>query len=585
MMRKGRIWGALLCSLCLAISTPITAMADSQKVITLGADLSQEQKDMMLRYFNVDTNTAQILYITNADERAHLSAFVPIEQIGTRTVSCAYVKPTSQGGIRVRTANLDWVTSNMIASTLSTSGVVNCEVVAASPFVVSGTGALTGIMMAYESASGETLDAAKKELATEELVVTGKLAENVGRNDATTIINEAKMKIIGENVQQAEEIQNIVVNIIQQNNLQVSDEQMSQIINLLEQIAQQNYNYEDVKETLERVDENVNGSPEDETFPEEEADEQLPEENPEEDNILNSVDESALGENIISDSTEEPAAEDEAQENQESFDEQWDWIDESTQDETVMNETIPDEGTYDEGTYDENNQDSYMDDNMEDWMPVDEGQGVDLNEELPMDDGTGDVQTETTPDMLDEASRAQYEKAVSFCAGVYGGDTASIDALVAAGDMDALEVTLPVLNSETADSLTEKVLEIYLEILTSDTSSYIPEDGDLYFSSEMNLLARELKPVFGVEEENTDGAESQELLTAFTSEEKETLYQETMKFFGKIYGEDASWDHTDETGYDETGYDETGYDETGYDETGYDETGYDETGYDETAAY
>ena len=69
----------------------------------------------------------------------------------------------------------------MIATTLSTSGVVNCDVIAASPIQVSGTGALTGIIMAYEQASGETLSPQKKELATEELVITGQLANNVGQ--------------------------------------------------------------------------------------------------------------------------------------------------------------------------------------------------------------------------------------------------------------------------------------------------------------------------------------------------------------------------------------------------------------------
>ena len=38
-----------------------------------------------------------------------------------QTVSCAYVKPTQSGGIKVRTANLNWVTCNMIATSLSTS--------------------------------------------------------------------------------------------------------------------------------------------------------------------------------------------------------------------------------------------------------------------------------------------------------------------------------------------------------------------------------------------------------------------------------------------------------------------------------
>ena len=148
-MKKAKALGALLCSACLAVAgTSLPAMADSMKVVTLGADLTDAQKNTMMKYFNVDSSQAQILTITNQDERDHLSAYVPIEQIGTRTVSCAYVKPTQSGGIKVRTANLNWVTCNMIATSLSTSGVKNCEVVAACPFEVSGTGALTGIQMA-----------------------------------------------------------------------------------------------------------------------------------------------------------------------------------------------------------------------------------------------------------------------------------------------------------------------------------------------------------------------------------------------------------------------------------------------------
>ena len=78
----------------------VPAMADAMKVVTLGADLSDEQKNTMLKYFKVDSSQVQIIYVTNQDERDHLSSYVPLEQIGTRTVSCAYVKPTTSGGIQ-----------------------------------------------------------------------------------------------------------------------------------------------------------------------------------------------------------------------------------------------------------------------------------------------------------------------------------------------------------------------------------------------------------------------------------------------------------------------------------------------------
>ena len=66
-MKKRKLIGAILCSACLIIGSAVPAMADAMKVVTLGADLSAEQQQRMLNYFKVDTNEAQIMYITNAD--------------------------------------------------------------------------------------------------------------------------------------------------------------------------------------------------------------------------------------------------------------------------------------------------------------------------------------------------------------------------------------------------------------------------------------------------------------------------------------------------------------------------------------
>ena len=129
--------------------------ADGTMVVSIGADLTEEQKTAILKYFGIYGNTSvQTITVTNADERSHLASYIPSEQIGTRTISCALVKPTTSGGIQVKTANLNYVTSNMLASNLATCGVTNCQAIAAAPFEVSGTGALTGVLMAYENATG-----------------------------------------------------------------------------------------------------------------------------------------------------------------------------------------------------------------------------------------------------------------------------------------------------------------------------------------------------------------------------------------------------------------------------------------------
>ena len=256
---KKRILSSIVLGFALAACCVMPAMADSRRVVTLGADLTQDQQNTMLKYFGVNADSVDIIYINNNDEREHLGSYVPLEQIGTKTFSCALVAPTTKGGIQVKTANLSWVTCNMIASTLSTSGVTNCQVVAASPFEVSGTGALTGVIMAYETASDVTLDEEKKDLANEELVTTGNLADTVGQSKATAVINETKLQVIENNVTDIGEINNIVNNVSNNYNVTMSQDQSDEIAALMQKIAQQDYDITQLKATLERVQANVAG--------------------------------------------------------------------------------------------------------------------------------------------------------------------------------------------------------------------------------------------------------------------------------------------------------------------------------------
>ena len=149
MKKLKRVLPFSLAIILASVSPPVTALADSAKVVTLGANLSDEQKASMYKYFGTSADQVDTIEVTNTDERKYMEGIATESQIGTRTYSCSYVEPTDSGGIQVKVANLTFVTSSMIASTLLTSGVENCNVVAGSPIEVSGTGALTGIMMAY----------------------------------------------------------------------------------------------------------------------------------------------------------------------------------------------------------------------------------------------------------------------------------------------------------------------------------------------------------------------------------------------------------------------------------------------------
>ena len=314
---KRKTMAVIMSVLCAMAAVPsVTVFADGQRVVTLGADLSDDQKQAILRYFGVAGQNLQTLTITNQDERNHLGSYVPLEQIGSHTYSCAYVNPTNSGGIQVKTANLSWVTSNMIATTLSTSGVVNCEVLAASPFEVSGTGALTGILMAYESAVGTQLDETKKDIATQEMITTTTIANSIGQQLATEIVNDSKMQVIQGNDVTQNDIDIIINNVAEEKNISLTDEDRNLLNNLLDEISQQDYDYDDMKTTLERVEQNVDSTsadlnaaeiPSDDTGEADDVQQVENETDLSSDSILMNTDDSALGSGVTFDATDQAA--------------------------------------------------------------------------------------------------------------------------------------------------------------------------------------------------------------------------------------------------------------------------------------
>lgn len=560
-MRKRSMIVAALCSMCLALSNPIPAMADASKVVTLGADLTDEQKNTMMKYFKADASQVQIITVNNQDERNYLGKYISSAQIGTRTLSCAYVKPTQSGGIKVRTANLNYVTCNMLANALSTAGVSNCEAVAACPYEVSGTGALTGVMMAYETASGKQLDSTKKDLATKEVVVTGDVAQQVGGDNATNIINQAKLQIIGDNVQNADEIYNIVNNIAIQNNVSLSSDELNTITALLQEIVQQNYDIQEMKQTLESIQKNL-----DKTMNNDSSSDDSSSDDSSSDGEEDLVDEdSSDGEDITED-----VDSDVLDGAKESYTE-----DASVAEDTGMNDVLePDDSSEDDGMGIPEATEDGTQDNYEEITETPEGtDSTDTStdeSDSSSDDGTGipeatgdetyetDASTEDTlnTDSLDDASKAQFDQAEQFCEGEYNGDIAVLNTVMP----NAVQPTVT-LDTDTASKLTKKVLEAYLNVLKDGGATYTASETDIYVSSQLNMVNNDMKKIFSIETEPA----TDDILAAQSAEDRQTLYNDTMKFFEQLYGEStdtsAQQESTDETSYDEESYDEESYNE------------------------
>ena len=235
---------------CASIAHP--AFADASRVVTMGADLTAEQRANVLSFFGLteaDLNNLTVVTVTNADERAHLSGSIDLGVIGNKTYSCSYIQPTMSGGIYVQTANLNYVTNYMLYNALQTAGVKNCNLVVTAPFPVSGTGALTGVFMAYE-ADGQKLDDSKERVATEELVATAELAQVYGEQ-VPEVISEVKDEVVWSPVDLGDDwIMGIVKRVAASRGINLSDEDLQRIMQLAKELQQLGYDEDTFSTTL-----------------------------------------------------------------------------------------------------------------------------------------------------------------------------------------------------------------------------------------------------------------------------------------------------------------------------------------------
>lgn len=241
----------------LVLQSSNVAFADSEKVVTLGADLTADERTSMLQYFGVTEAEVTIVEVNNQEEREYLEGIATEAQIGKRTYSCAYIMPTNAKKINVKTANLTWVSTSMIANTLVTAGIDSCDVIAASPKQVSGTGALTGIIKAYETVTDETLDAEKTDLAMQELFETAELGSEIGQEEASAVMNEVKAQVIKDGVTDQQKVEDIVNEVADYYKVQIPDGKVSDVSKLMADIGAKDYDYSQIQGTMEDLQDKI----------------------------------------------------------------------------------------------------------------------------------------------------------------------------------------------------------------------------------------------------------------------------------------------------------------------------------------
>ena len=237
------------------------ADGDAQARAVIGANLDENQIASVYQLFNVKRGDVKEMTVTNAEEREYLEGYVDESLIGTRSISCVYVELLAEGaGMDVTTSNITWCTPEMYISALATAGITDAKIVVAAPFEVSGTAALTGVYKAYEDLTGKKLDDLAKAVSTQELTITGELANEIGEMDSTSIVNDLKM-MLDETAQMTDqEIREQIIQIAATYNVNLTDNQINQLISLCRSLEGLDADalksrVEEVQNTLKKVSE------------------------------------------------------------------------------------------------------------------------------------------------------------------------------------------------------------------------------------------------------------------------------------------------------------------------------------------
>lgn len=254
-IREQFLASILALTMAVTAAQPVLA-ADARYCIALGADLKEDERATVLELLKVSEDEVKqsSVTVTNEEEHEYLDDYLSQSVIGSRALSSVYVREADEGyGIRVTSQNISYCTTGMYENALATAGMKDATVVVAGPFELSGTAALIGAVKAYSEISGEPLQAEAVEAATEELVTTGEVAEEIGSDDAEALVGAVKDTIVAEGITDEEDIDKAIDDAADQLGIDVSDADRQKINELMQKIGDLDLDVDQLKSQAKQL--------------------------------------------------------------------------------------------------------------------------------------------------------------------------------------------------------------------------------------------------------------------------------------------------------------------------------------------
>lgn len=256
-MNKIKLFMAILCFSLILPLQAFADMAEGDMIITLGENLTEEQKNMLLAEMNAPEN-AQIITVSNKEEHQYLGNYISKSLIGTRAISSSAITVAKEGsGLEVKTKNINWVTDEMYINALITAGVKDAKIYITAPISVSGTAALTGIIKAYEISADTTIPEDVKQAANEEMVETAQLGESVGKENAAALIAKIKEEIAKNAPKTDADMRAIIEQAASELGITLTEEQIQSLIDLFNKIKDLDIDWNQVGEQINQAKDKI----------------------------------------------------------------------------------------------------------------------------------------------------------------------------------------------------------------------------------------------------------------------------------------------------------------------------------------
>ena len=242
-----RILAICLVTMFLAVAVIPTGFATNsdQVVITYGETtyMSQQYKSVVDNYFagktGFDINTVESKVITAGDVNKISSGYSGKSYNSNQIFSSALLDLNQNGEITVEVDNsITTITPQMYMSALKTAGIQGGHVYVTSPVSATGESALAGIMGCYEEATNVEIPENVKEAANQEISTQAEIINNsnVSADDLSKLVDDVKQEVNEKNITDHATIVNIINDYSTTYNINISDNDIENLANTIEQV-------------------------------------------------------------------------------------------------------------------------------------------------------------------------------------------------------------------------------------------------------------------------------------------------------------------------------------------------------------